>query len=204
MQPLPLSLCKAFHQPSAPRKIILCLPAGPSPSFSSRHLQPLIYSLFLWISLFWTYDINKIMYKWNGNKYSVWLFVFSLNFIYQEKKKLKVSSWMPKKWCGEGGRGLLWLDDPPLVFWLCHRFLHLLAACTRFGKWSSCGWNSAMLFPQLLCRIVTLFSPPCLLLLTIWPHFGSPVLWWEGSWTVHCPEWRRVTQKVLADNHSQA
>ena len=37
------------------------------------------------------------MYKWNGNKYSVWLFVFSLNFIYQEKKKLKVSSWMPKK-----------------------------------------------------------------------------------------------------------
>lgn len=27
------------------------------------------------------------MYKWNGNKYSVWLFVFSLSFIYQEKKK---------------------------------------------------------------------------------------------------------------------
>ena len=110
---------------------------------------------------------------------------------------------MPKKWRAEGCRGLLWLDNPPLVFWLCYRFLHLLAACIGFGKWSSCGWNSAMFSPQLLSRIVTLFSPPCLLLLTIWPHFGSPVLWWEGSWTAHCPEWRRVTQKALADNHLQ-
>ena len=26
---------------------------------------------------------------------------------------------------------------------------------------------------------------------------------WKGSWTVHCPEWRRIPQKALPDNHSQ-
>ena len=98
-------------------------------------------------------------------------------FIRGKKKTLQVTSWMPKKWRVEGGGGGYcdWTTHP-LSSDCVTRFLRLLAACTEFGKWISCGWNSAILSPQLLCRIVTLFSPPCLLLLTIWPHFGSPML----------------------------
>lgn len=121
-------------------------------------------------------------------------------FFYQGKKKsASINFGCPEMmWKGMGGAVVTgW--PTPLSSDCVTRFLHLLAACIEFGKWSSCGWNSAMLFLQLLCRIVTLFSPPCLLLLTIWPHFGSPVLWWKGSWTVHCLKRRRIPQKALPD-----
>lgn len=46
----------------------------------------------------------------------------SLSLFYQEKKKkkLQVTSWMPKKWLAERVAGCCDWTTPPLVFWLCY------------------------------------------------------------------------------------
>ena len=76
------------------------------------------------------------MYKWNENKYSVWLFVFSLSFFYQGKKKNPASNFLDAQemTCGRGWGGYCDWTTHPLSSDCVTRFLRLLAACTEFGK----------------------------------------------------------------------